>query len=335
MKTLFLFFIFFALSFVSSLETPHTVEIITARGSAVFPVSFFNSGESGSYTANLRDNSPAVKLETAFVEVAQEEFGSFNLIVDNGALEKGVYFDTLIISKESEIVQNIPVVIGLESRSSEMVYDVSIDFDANSDISVISGETILSPIIDVYKLNYNNPGSNGIALAFSIYSLEGDLLSYSEEVVSVSRQASFEHFFNLGTNGHDEVLMVASAKSGNSFGLDLYQISLSNNLLLSPPETNKYSFRIYMSIFIFLLSFIMLISYLWYNRSVRQTKNWRSEIEYIKKTQFSDAAKGLRKLEAQKDVLHRAYSSRYISKNSFDSAISEIDKLSNQLKKRL
>ncbi len=332
MKKMFIALIF-CLFFVSALETPHTVEIITARGNAVFPISFFNSDSAGTYTAEL-ENEKIVRLDSNSINVANEDFGSFNLIVGNDEITNGVYFDNLVIMKGSEIFQRIPVVVGLESRSSEIEYDVSIDFDPNSDISVISGETVLSPLINVYKLNYNNPGSNAVALTFSIYSIDGNLLSSSEEVVSVSRQASFEHFFNLGLTESEEVLIVVSARKENSFGLDMLQASLSNSLLFSPPVDN-YTPRIYIGVFIFLISSIMLISYLWYNRSTNQAKDWKSELEYVKRTQFSDAAKSIRRLEAQKDVLQRAYSSKYISKNSYDSAIGEINKLSDRLKKRL
>lgn len=336
MKAVFILLIL-CLLFVSAQETPDTVEIMTVTvrgGTYLSPISFFNSGTAGTYIATLEKNSPAVRLDQNTINVGSEDFGSFNLIIGNDNIARGVYFDNLIISKGSEIIQEIPILIGLESRSSEIGYDVSIDFDANSDISITSGETVLSPIVNVYKLNYNNPGSNGVALTFSIYSLDGDLLISSDEVVSVSRQASFEHFFNLGLTDYEEVLMVVSARSGESYGIDMYQASLSNSLLFSPPVDN-FTPRIYTGIFIFLISSIMLVSYLWYNRSMNQAKDWKSELEYVKKTQFSDAAKGLRKLEAQKNVLERAYSSKYISKNSYDSAIDEINKLSASLKKRL
>lgn len=334
MNKIFIFIFIFLLSFALAEDVPHTIEIITARGdNFVYPISFFNSDASGTYSASL-DKGIIAKLDFNSINVGNEDFGSFNLIVGNEQASRGIYFDTITISKGSELFQKIPVVVGLESKTSEIEYDVSIDFDANSDISLISGETVLSPIINVYKLNYNNPGSNAVALTFSVYSVKGDLLISSEEVVSVSRQASFEHFFNLGLSDYEEVLMVVSAKSGNSFGIDMSQASLSNSLLFSPPSDN-YAPRIYAGIFIFLISSVMLISYLWYNRSVNQAKDWKSELEYVKKTQFTDAAKGLRKLEAQKDVLHRAYSSRYISKSSYDSAINELNQLSERLKKRL
>ncbi len=338
MNKLFLFFVFLSLTsfIISAQETPYTPEIITVRGSTIVPVNFFNTGEAGTYTAILKHGTSVARVQTNSVFVRREEFGSFNLEIAQNNPEKGVYFDSLVISKGGKIFQEIPLIIGVESRASEIEYDTSINFEPKLDISIISGEKVISPTIDIYKLNYNNPGSNGVVLGLSVYSINGELLKYSEETLSVSRQASFERFINLGANPPNEVLIVASVKSGESVGLDVSQISLLNSPSLSPPlEEKDYSSRIYLGVFLFLLSSIILVSYLWRNKYNEQAKNWRSELDYIKKTQFSDASKGLRKLQAQRGVLERAYSNHYISKISFDSAIAEISKLSGQLKKRL
>ena len=321
------------LFFASALEAPYTVEIITARGYFESPVNFF-SESSGTFTAILEKSSPVIKLETDSIYVDEDGFGSFNLIIGDGEFAKGVYFDNLVISKYSEIFQEIPVIVGLESRSSEMEYDVSIDFDPNSDVSLISGETIVSPVVNVYKLNYNNPGSNTVALTFSIYSVDGELIASTEEVVSVSRQASFEHFFNLGLTEYDEVLMVVSARKGDSLGLDLSQVSLQSSLLFSLPVDNTTP-RLYISIFIFLISSIALISYLWYRRSINEAKDWKTQITTLKKIKFSATAREFRRLVAKKNVLERAYSSKYLSKSSYEEALGEINKLLDKLKKRL
>ena len=337
MKKLFLLFVFlfFCLFFVKAVDTPYTPEVITARGPTILPVNFFNSGEGQTYTSVLEKKSLATRLEKNSIYVGGGEVGSFNLLIGELDIKKGIYFDNLIISNKNGVFQEIPVIVGFESKSSEIEYDVSINFNPNSDITVISGETILSPNINLYKLNFNNRNSNEVNLNFVVYSLDGKIISESQEKVSVSRQASFEHFFNLGLNNYNEVLIFVSAENGDSLGLDLYQVSISNSPFLSPPSTNDYSSMVYISVFIFLLSFVILISYLWYNHSLKQAKNWKGQVDELKNIKFSDSAKGLRRIQAQKDVLKRAYLFKYISKSSFDSAMRELDTLSNQIKKRL
>ena len=335
MKILFLTLVMLLTILIVSAETPYTVEVITARGYTKAPINFFNSDGAQTFTGVLERNSPAVRIETNSIYVGENEFGSFNLIIGEFELDRGVYFDRLKISNNKGIFQEIPIIVGLESKSSQIEYDVSFDFDSKTDVSVISGETILSPAVNIYKLNYNNPSQNSVALILYVYSVDGELLSKEEEVVSVSRQASFEHFFNLGENPLNEVLLVASVTQGQSVGLDLEQVSVSSGFLFSPPSGRDYSSTIYMAVFAFLLSSIVLISYLWYNHSLSQAKDWKSQIDDLRKMKFSDATKGLRRLQAQKNVLERAYGARYISKKSFDSAIFEINKMSDKLKKRL
>src|SRR3989344_5264455 len=197
MKKIFIALIL-CLFLISAQETPHTVEIFTARGEATFPISFFNDGESGIYNAILNDNGSIASIQPNSINVPSQEFGSFGLVIDGDGRDKGVYFNSLKIERENEIVQEIPIIVGLESLNSEIEYDVSIDFNPLEDISIISGEVILSPSFTIYKLNYNNPGPNGVALTFAAYSLDGELLLETEEVASVSTQSTYEHFFNLG-----------------------------------------------------------------------------------------------------------------------------------------
>ncbi|MEK6915133.1 MAG: hypothetical protein AABW89_01165 [Nanoarchaeota archaeon] len=343
MKKLVLFLIVVNLAIVSAEieQTPYTPEIITAIDPTVIPVSFFNEGKEAQYKAVIKEESSLVKLEYSSINVKENEFGSFNLLIGENNPEEGIYFNSMSIYKDEELFQKIPIIIAIESKKP--YYDLSIKLDQSSDVSFIgtSSEVIISPTITVYKLNYNIRTPSSTALRFFVYSLEGKLLYSSEEVISVSRQSSFEILANIGADYPEEVIVYVEALSNPSgseqtLGLDLYQLSLEDKLLLSPPlEINDYSSKIYFGIFLFLLCSIILISYLWHNKSVEQAKGWKSRLNEIKNTNFGEAAKSLRKLKDQKDTLERAYSNHYISKNSFDTAMKEISKLANQLKKRL
>ena len=77
------------------------------------------------------------------------------------------------------------------------------------------------------------------------------------------------------------------------------------------------------------------LSYYWNHRVMSQAKDWEAQVNHIKKTQFSDSARALRRLKSQRDVLVRAYSNHYITKESYRKGIAEIDKLTTSLKKRL
>ena len=179
----------------SSDETPYTPEVITASGRAVVPVNFLNDDESSMFNAVLEKDSLVVRVEPSSIYVEKGEFGSFNLIIAEEDSENDVYFNSLLISSDIRTIK-IPIIIGIESSRALLDYDVSIDFNPSSDISIVSSsqEIVVSPKLDVYKLNYNARDSNGVVLRFFIYSIDGKLLDSSEEVLSVSRQSAFDIF---------------------------------------------------------------------------------------------------------------------------------------------
>src|SRR3989344_4641447 len=330
----FLFFVFISVSVYA--ENSDTIEkIIIVSGETKVPISFFNDGEGSFFNVSLKKNSSIVSLADSSTYIDKGAFGSFNLIVGKENLSNGIYFNSIIISNDNGLVREIPIIIGIKSKVLD--YDVSIEFDQFSDISSSSeGEKTVSPNLKVYKLNYNTPPTDSVVLGFEVYSLDGKLLDSSEEVISVSRQAEFERSFNTNSEYPSEVLIVAYVKSGKSYGLDVYQTSLSSRDIVNPPaKLTDYSYYIYLGVFIFLLSLVILVSYLWYNRYNNQAKDWKSRLNYIQKTQFTDVARGLRKLQIQKDAVERAYSNHFISRKSFNSAIAEISRLSKELKKRL
>ena len=119
--------------------------------------------------------------------------------------------------------------------------------------------------------------------------MEGNLLHSSERIVSISTQTSFEIIANLKED-NSEVILYASIISDrvgvdfSSYGLDLLQISLGDNLLFSLPiELKEYSSKIYIGLFLFLLSSIVLVVYLWYVRQEEETEELKKEINDMRK----------------------------------------------------
>lgn len=272
-------------------KTPYTPEIIITTGSSIIPIpiSFFNYYNDGTYTAVLEKNSPALSLESSSVYVSKDNFGFFNLIVGDETLKKGIYFDNLLISNEDKLFQKIPIILGMESKNPD--YDLSISFDQASDVfsTQYTNEVVISPTVKVYKLNYDELVNDDATLGFFVYDLEGNLLHSSERIVSISTQTSFEIIANIEED-NSEVILYASIISDrggvdfSSHGLDLLQISLGDDLLFSLPiELKEYSSKIYIGLFLFLLSSIVLVVYLWYVRHEEETEELKKEINDMRK----------------------------------------------------
>ncbi len=321
----------------STLETPQVVTITTTGTSVLESINFFNNDGNAVFTASLTHPSSVISLESSSVSVQEDSYGSFILRINTENTLPSVYFNSLKIYRNGAILfEEIPILIVAEDKSFNLNHDVIIDLQPY-DVDYISGELVLSPSLNVYRLNYNNQ-ITAVALKLFVYTVDGELLEFSEETLAVSGTASFERFINLGGAPPEEVVLVAATESAGRTGFDIAQFNtLTEEIsLFSPPvEKKDYSTWIYLGVFVFLLGFVIAISFFWSHRSVKQAKEWRSQLSYIKKIQFSDSARALRKLRSQREVLLRAYNSHYISKDSYQKGIFEIDKVFGSIKKRL
>ncbi len=318
-----------------SLDTPQVTTITVVDTIVRESINFFNGESSAEFTASLSKPASILALDLYSVSVQEESYGSFSLIIDTNSADTGVYFNSIKIFKNGILLFNIPIVIVIEDNSFDLNHDVIIDFQ-QYDIDTVASEMILSPSLEVHKLDYDNP-SNSAVLRLFVYSIYGNLLDSSEEIVAVSREAGFERFINLGNNPPEEVIIAASTESSGRTGFDISQLNtLTGQISLSPAvEKKDYSFWIYISVFVLLLGALIGLSYYWNNRTMTQAKDWEAQVSHIKKTQFSDSARALRKLKSQRDVLVRAYNNHFITKESYQKGVAEIDRLTTSLKKRL
>lgn len=341
MKKLILFFVFVfvGLSFIfaqSTLETPQVTTITTIDTSVMESVNFFNDGAEAVFTASLREPSSVVSLDSTSVFVEENSYGTFSLRINTGNTLPSIHFNSLRIYRNGAVLfDEIPIIIVAEDKAFNVNHDVIIDLQPY-DIDYIAGELVLSPSLNVYRLNYDSP-LTGVVLRLSVYTVDGNLLDFSEENLAVSGTAGFERFINFGSTPPEEVILVAGAESAGRTGFDISQLNtVTGEILFSPAlEEKDYSTWIYLGVFVLLLSFVIIMSLFWSRRSMKQAKEWRSHLSYIKKTQFSDSAKALRKLQRQRDVLLRAYNNQYISKDSYLKGVGEVDKLMAGVRKRL
>ena len=336
-KNLYLLFFVFLIYSVSAQPVLHTPEVITvSSGKSVIPISFFNDGPAREFNGAFVSNSEFGYLQEYSVNVDKESYGSISIVLGDSDIAPGIYFGHVLISDESGLLFNVPVVYARESPLPQK-FDTSISFNEVSDTNFNSGELTISPNIDIYKLDFNPSTSNNLAFYFEVYDLQGNILDSSEKSLSVSSRTSFKQFSNLGNDYPEEVILFAKVTHNGLTWLDVASVKLpKSEIALSPiDEKRDYSSWLYTGIFIFLLASMIVLSYFWNHRAMKQAGDWRSRVNYIKKTQFTDTAKAMRNLKYQKDVLERAYASHYITKESYLDGLSTIEKLSEQLKKRL
>ncbi|HLC73140.1 hypothetical protein J4416_01100 [Candidatus Pacearchaeota archaeon] len=257
-RVIILLFVLGNVFLVSSLTQLSPPEIIVFNfGQTTSSISFYNTGSDSIFTARLEKG--LVSLLSPSVWVDEKSYGSFSLLI-SGDISPGVYFDTLTIYRDEIPIVKTPVIIGVESINRLRKYDSLIKLNPN-DISFIEGDLIISPEINIFKLDFDPPLSNLVSLKVFIYSLDGALLDSSAEVVSVSQQASLKRFYNLGAIEQEDLLVVAMVENDASTGLDVERVAINGawGYSLSPPTNYSfYSLLIYFSIIFLLLAFFIL-----------------------------------------------------------------------------
>jgi hypothetical protein len=337
-KLIFILLFIILPSFSSAELILHTPEIITVSSSDTrIPISIFNPDSSNAFTSVFRSSSgiefASVINDNVFID--ENSYGSFDVSIDADSVEPGVYFGEVSIysSKSLTPIFSVPVIFGKESDLPR-AFDVSIEFNEDLGISYINDELTLDSEIHVYKLDYNPTTLNNVVLDFYVYDLQGDLIDTSQDTVSVSTRSSFTKFTNLGSISPSEVVLVALVRSQGKTWLDVYQVPVKSDLYLSPPE-DRTNYWLYLGIFSFLIASIIILSYFWNHKVAVQADEWKSELKEIKKYRLSDSNKALKKLNSQKEILQRAYSSHFISKSSYLEGMSSINKMMEDFEKRL
>ncbi len=316
------------------LETPQITTFTTVDSKVIENLNFFNDGSAKYFTATLQNKESIISIISSPIFVEENSYGSFSLNIDTSGVAPGIYFNKISIFGD-ELLFDVPVISVIEDKSFDQNHDVIIDIQSH-DISDISGEMLLSPGFKVHKLDYDTRINNLLFNVF-VYSINGDLIYSSEESIHVSRTTEFERFINLGLNVPEEVIIVGKTESNGFVGYDIAQLNTrTGEILLSPIINEKdYSYWIYLGIFTFLIASIIVLSYFWNHRVITQAREWKTKLDDIKKYQFSDSGKAIRKLASQKEVLQRAHSMHFISNSSYIQGISEIEKMSSNLRKRL
>ena len=256
---LFIVFVLIAVGafLASSLELRPSEIIVFTSGQTIASLGFYNSGDTATFTGEF--NRGLIALTSSSVDVNQNSYGSFSLVINSG-ISPGVYFDTLNISKDGILLFEVPVVFVVESINREKKYDALIKIDPN-DIYFIGGDLIVSPDISLFKLNFDLPSSNVVVLKVYFYSIDGELIDSSVESITVSQQTTIGRSYNLGAFEQEDLLMVAVAENDGTTGIDLHLQDLRGamGLSLSPPRSYSfYSLFIYFSVVFLLLGFLIL-----------------------------------------------------------------------------
>jgi len=331
-KGLFLvFFLLFSLicsfylvsAVISNLEIDSSIikSVIKDETSVNQTITLVNTGNSKTFIINGVSKYPFFYTDELLLDINKGESASFTVVLGSSELKKGIYAGYINLSTERGN-NIIPVILEVESR--ELLFDALVEIDPTS---IVSGSNEVSFDVSLYNLGF--PTKNAI-FNYSILSLNGETLSSEQETVDIERQVRLTKNLILNTNRSDDYVLAVYVQQGASVGTSAVLFSYPRHI-----EKKNFSFVIAAFIIIVLLIFFLIINYLWKAKAIRDAKNWSSKISEINKIKFSDNAKKIRRLQYQLNVLERAYSSHYVTKESYMEGKRQITSLIAKLKKRL
>lgn len=311
-----------------SLQTNEAKAAVRTGNYVVQAVSIFNSGETREFTASKVHGGEFYQISNPNLLVDENSYGSFDLVLGNSSLSPEVYVDELSISA-GNVEKMIPVVLEVETFGN-LLFD--------SAIEIVKGSPIVPGGNFTAKVKIYNLGAlqDAVLAKYEILNLNGSVAFQQEETLSVVNPIEITKSFTLPENMLEGTYVFAvSTTQDGSKASSVELFSLNSGVLLSPIIKTDVSKKIGFFIILFLMVSVIILSYYWNKRVLNQGKEWRTKVNEIKSVKFGDAARSIRRLGYQKDLLEKAYGSHYVTRESYEEGKREINSLLNKLKKRL
>lgn len=329
---IFLFFIGFLFFSVSALsvegfevDVPFVKVGIQEGGSLTIPITI----------SNLEDDSKTISLVSqslgGFVSVSEEEIfigpngqETFNVILDGYGKSSGIYAGNIELSSGERILK-IPVILEIEN-----------DIKFDSRLEIAPGETVrksedkLDIVIYIYNLVNASPG---VVLTYEIFNPSGEVVFAENESLNVTGEAQFIKEFIIPDDFVEgNYVFGVSAVQGFSRGTSTISFAVQDDVGFSPEIT--FGGKDYLLFAMFLRILLIILIFLIGRESFRKHNfvrySWKG-----RRIKLTDARREIRRLEAKKALLTRAYKGRYVTKTSYTRGINKLNHYIRRLKKFL
>jgi hypothetical protein len=170
-----------------------------------------------------------VTLSETSMTLDPNEVREVGVKLSSDSLGKGVHVGSIRITS-GEDVQAIPIIFEVESR--DVFFDINLDIPLQY-IEIKPGERFVAQL-KVFDLTWGGTqeglGPTNVDIDYSVYSLDGTMISSETETIVVNRQAQITKNFNFpSTTKEGDYVFVATAKYSGSLGSStgLFTISRS------------------------------------------------------------------------------------------------------------
>lgn len=287
-----------------------------------------NQGSLGEFVVETTSDGNFISINKESFLLTNGAQQDISVSLDSKGLAEGVYIGKVLVRK-AENSNNVPIIFEVESR--DLLFDVTSELPSNT-LSIFPGGRLE---VDLRIFNLKSLAKM-VSLEYVFSDFDGNVISFDNQDLEVERRVQLTKIFEIPGDlefGDYVFYAIVSSEDGKSVGTSSFMFSISDRVDLDPGNS-PLNIIIYSIVVVLALSFLV-FNYLWSKKVMDNSKNWKNKVNEIKKVKFGSAAKRIRKLEYQKNLLGVAFKKRYISKSSYGEGVKEINKLVIGLKKRL
>lgn len=244
-----------------------------------------------------------------------------------------------IIFKADTLIKELPVIIEVESK--RILFDMSLDIVADYR-RIKPGEELLAQIT---LFNLQDIGKTNVKMFYFIRDEEGNIVTQSQEVISVETQASFVRTFRIPEDVPDGgYILIVQAKYDASVGTASELFEVSRIVVEVPAVIEKIPLEMIISYSIIIIILIVAILYFFTRYEHKKQKyiheKYMQKLKKIRKKIKSESNRiklktAKQKLEKQLNLIEKSCKLRYISKKSCEKSKSQITRMIKDIDKKL
>lgn len=331
-KSFMLFFIFFlvvSLAYVSGQDFEVNQPVIKSavkEGEIINnPVSIINTGKARSFKISQFSEEDFIVITESNFYLQQDESKTIETVLDSSKLNAGVYTGKILI--ETDTFQEIPVILEVESANA--LFDSLVDVKAISE----EGKREIEAKIKIVNLRSI---TGEVSLEYYVKNLDGEVLLYDSQSLSVSNQAEITKMYALEATMGEDYIFSAYTREGNSTGTSsaLFSFQDEKEPYFSGKSEKYYLIIIFGIVAALALAFVI-FNYYWNKKIIDAAKNWNKKIVDLKNVKLGNVSREINNLEYKKKLLKEARARGYITGASYNEGSRKINALIQKLKKRL
>lgn len=237
------------------------IKLSLRQGESADKVITLTATEDSTFNIAL-ENLKGVTISDKRFSLNNRDSKNVNVHFDSSSLKPGIYIGSVVIVDQKE-TNVLPVIFEVESDDS--LFDTNVDVPPQyKDIE--AGEKLISQV-KVFDLTSggtsNGQGPTRVSLEYTIYSLDGKVISRQTEDAVVSIQTQFTKTFSFPEDiAPGDYVLAAIVKKDNSYGVasSLFSIHESSGGLALDFGSSSTTYLI-IGILVFFVFFILLFIY--------------------------------------------------------------------------